>query len=95
MKIFNFDEFINESVDMRTRAAIVVHMKQDGLEFNEDYTFSGGMFLAKDMETAQAMSDSIAGTFQCTIFDDKATPDGKIPMMIVKGTQGVQQKMEM
>lgn len=83
-KILNFGTFINESTDMRTRSEIVVHLKKDGIEFNEDYTYGGGMFMAKDMETAQEIADSIAGKFRCTIFDDKITKEGQVPMMIVK-----------
>ena len=88
------DESVDESIDMRTRSEIVVHLKKDGINFNDDYTFNVGTFYAKDMETAQAMADSIAGTFQCTIFDDKITPEGTVPMMIAKGSQGTQQKMD-
>ena len=80
----NFEEFLNESIDQRTRAAIVVLLKSEGIMFGEDYTYSGGNFYANDMETAQDMADAVAGKFKCAIYDDKITPDGKVPMMIVR-----------
>jgi hypothetical protein len=84
MSIKKFDEFVNESINQRVRAEIVVQLKSEGLMFGEDYEYSGGIFYARDMETAQAMADAIAGKFRCAIYDDKITKDGKVPMMIVK-----------
>jgi hypothetical protein len=84
MSIKKFDEFINESIDQRVRAAIVVQLKSEGIIFGEDYDFSVGTFYANDMETAQAMADAVAGKFRCAIYDDRITKDGKVPMMIVK-----------
>ena len=83
-KLHNFDSFINESINMRDRAEIVVHLKNDGFVAGEDYEYSTGTFMAKDMETAQGMADSVAGKFKCAIYDDRITKDGKVPMMIVK-----------
>ncbi len=75
---------INESINQRVRAEIVVHLKTEGLYFNEDYTYSGGLFIARDIETAQAMADAVAGKFRCVIYDNMMGDDGKAPMMIVK-----------
>jgi hypothetical protein len=78
------EEFLNESIDQRVRAAIVAQLKSEGLIFGEDYDYKIGTFYANDMETAQAMADAVAGKFRCMIYDDKITKDGKVPMMIVK-----------
>jgi len=83
-KFHNFEEFINESIDSRVRAEIAKHLKEEGLEMGEDYTYSGGFFMVKDIETAETIADACAGVFRCTINDDRKTPDGRIPMMIVK-----------
>jgi hypothetical protein len=95
-KIKNFEDFaqsIDESVDMRLKSEIAVLLKKDGIEFNADYRIGSGTFIAKDMETAEAIADSIAGVFQCTILDDKITKEGEVPMIIGK-PEGTQQKLD-
>lgn len=82
--LHNFESFVNESVDMRTRSEIISHLKKDGILIDRDYTFGGSLFAAKDMDMAKKMADSIAGKFRCAIYDEKIGKDGSVPMMIVK-----------
>ena len=77
-------ESLDESIDSRVRSKIVVHLKNQGIEHGEDYDYSGGEFLAKDMDVAQNMADAVADKFRVVIYDDRITKDGKIPMMIVE-----------
>jgi cytidyltransferase-like protein len=81
---FNPEEGVNESINSRVRAKIVVHLKKHGLIHNEDYEYSGGEFIANDIETARDMMDAIAGTFKGAIYDDRTTKDGGVPVMITE-----------
>jgi hypothetical protein len=78
------EEFIGESINQQVRAKIVVQLKSEGIIYGEDYDYSGGQFLANDMETAEAIADAVAGKFRCTIYDDRIGADGKVPMMIIQ-----------
>jgi hypothetical protein len=77
-------ESLDESIDSRVRSKIVVHLKNQGIEHGEDYDYSGGEFLAKNMDVAQNIADAAADKFRVVIYDDRITKDGKIPMMIVE-----------
>jgi hypothetical protein len=77
------ENIISESIDSKKRAKIVVLLKKSGFINTEDYTYSTGMFLANDIETANDMTDAIGDKYRVAIHDDKITKDGKVPMMIV------------
>lgn len=78
------EDKIEESIDSRVRAKIVVHLKNQGIKHGEDYDYSGGEFLAKNMDVAQNIADAAADKFRVAIYDDRITKDGRVPMMIVE-----------
>lgn len=82
--IKKFQEFVNESIDSRVRSKIVVHLKSEGILHGEDYEYSTGLFIAKDIETARDIADAVAGKFRAMIYDNRIGKDGKVPMMIVQ-----------
>lgn len=75
---------VNESINMRRRSKIVSELKRNGIENNIDYTFTGGEFLASDMESAKDIADALAGKFKVTIYDNRKTRDGEVPVMITE-----------
>lgn len=83
-KIMRYADFINESIDTKVRAKIVVCLRGEGLEFGEDYDFRGGEFIAQDLETAEKMEAACKGKFRSRIYANRETKDGGIPMMIVR-----------
>lgn len=78
------EEKIEESINPKVRSKIVVHLKNQGILHGEDYDYSGGLFLAKNMDVAQNIADAAADKFRVAIYDDRITKDGKVPMMIVE-----------
>jgi len=84
MKIEIYDTDVNESINSRVRSKIVVALKKHGFENTIDYTYSGGFFMALDIETAQNMADALGDDYKISIKDDIATKDGSIQMMIVE-----------
>ena len=84
MDIEILDTDVNESINSKTRAKIVVALKKAGFINTEDYTFSGGQFLANDLEVARKMSDALSGKYKVAVYDDKVTKDGEVPVMITE-----------
>lgn len=80
----SFSDFVNESINTKLRSKISVLLKKNGIENLKDYEIAGGEFLAKDLDTAKKIADEVAGEYTATIYDDRKTKDGKIPMMITK-----------
>lgn len=86
-KLKTFEQFteLNESLNTRTRSKIVVHLKKHGIIHGEDYEMAGSEFLANDSDTAEDIADAVAGKFKVAIYNERATKDGKIPVMITEG----------
>lgn len=75
---------INESIDTRKRSRIVNVLKRNGIEYNIDYTIKGSEFIVDDIESANDIADALAGKFKVTIYHDRKTRDGSIPVMITE-----------